>query len=185
MTEQRAAADEARAAVDSGVDLDSLTGEILPALIARLRASRLAELEVRSDGWRVRLRRDLRGPRRGGRGHGAESPDGPLADLPMVAEAGSPAVGYFRPVAGLVVGRAVATGDVLGHVDVLGIDQDVTAPLEGLIAAILAETGQAVEYGQVLVEIDPLADAVATTGEPGGSRQPSVAAGVPDAGSVA
>ena len=40
--------------------LDALTDEVLPALIARLRASRLAELEVRDSGWRVRLRRDLR-----------------------------------------------------------------------------------------------------------------------------
>jgi hypothetical protein len=39
-------------------DLEALTAEILPALVARLRASRLGELEVRSGAWRVRLRRD-------------------------------------------------------------------------------------------------------------------------------
>ena len=38
--------------------LDDLTDEVLPALIARLRASRLGELEVRTADWRVRLRRD-------------------------------------------------------------------------------------------------------------------------------
>ena len=38
--------------------LEDVTGEVLPALIARLRASRLGELEVRSGGWRIRLRRD-------------------------------------------------------------------------------------------------------------------------------
>ena len=40
----------------------------------------------------------------------------------------------------------------------LGIAQDVTAPVGGIVSAVLAEAGQAVEYGQVLVEIDPLAD---------------------------
>jgi biotin carboxyl carrier protein len=34
-----------------------LAGDLLPALIARLDASELGELEVRADGWRVRLRR--------------------------------------------------------------------------------------------------------------------------------
>ena len=73
-------------------------------------------------------------------------------------EARSPAVGYFSPARGLVVGQSVSTGDTLGSVDVLGIAQEVTAPVDGIVSALLAETGQAVEYGQVLVEIDPLGD---------------------------
>ncbi len=73
-------------------------------------------------------------------------------------EARSPAVGYFSPARGLVVGQGVTAGDTLGSVDVLGIAQEVTAPVGGIVSAVLAEAGQAVEYGQVLVEIDPLAD---------------------------
>ena len=46
---------ERRPAVDG---FEGLTDEVLPALIARLRASRLGELEVRTDDWHVRLRRD-------------------------------------------------------------------------------------------------------------------------------
>ncbi len=38
----------------------------------------------------------------------------------------------------------------------LGIAQEVAAPIGGIVSAVLAEPGQAVEYGQVLVEIDPL-----------------------------
>ena len=34
-----------------------LADEVLPALIARLEASTLGELEIRRNGWRVRLRR--------------------------------------------------------------------------------------------------------------------------------
>jgi biotin carboxyl carrier protein len=160
-------------AVGPGADLDGLTGEILPALIARLRASRLAELEVRSDGWRVRLRRDLRASRRTGRGHTSDGAAGGSLDGPEIGEAASPAVGYFTPAPALTVGQAVAAGDTLGSVDVLGIDQDVTAPIEGIVSAVLAESGQAVEYGQVLVEIDPLADEVAADDAAGEARPAS------------
>jgi acetyl-CoA carboxylase biotin carboxyl carrier protein len=142
-------------AVDLAVDLDALTDEILPALVARLRASRLAELEVRDDGWRVRLRRDLRTARRPSRSHAGDA-RGPESDDPAASQTRSPAVGYFSPAPGLVVGHAVSTGDTLGSVDVLGIPQEVIAPIGGIVSAVLAEIGQAVEYGQVLVEIDPL-----------------------------
>jgi biotin carboxyl carrier protein len=37
--------------------IDRLSGELLPALIAKLGATGLGELEVREGGWRVRLRR--------------------------------------------------------------------------------------------------------------------------------
>lgn len=158
MTERRSGEGPIPGGDTFGVDLASLTEEILPALIARLRASRLGELEIRSDAWRVRLRRDLR-TRRPGRG---QATDGLRTDAdddePRPGEARSPAVGYFNPARQLVVGQAVLAGDTLGSVDMLGIDQDVTAPIGGIVSAILAERGQAVEYGQVLIEIDALGD---------------------------
>lgn len=160
MTDEAARGDHSDVAVDLAVDLDALTDEILPALVARLRASRLAELEVRDSGWRVRLRRDLRTARRPSRSHAGDT-DGPESDDQGASQTRSPAVGYFSPARGLVVGHAVTTGDTLGSIDVLGIAQEVTAPIGGIISAVLAEMGQAVEYGQVLVEIDPLG------GEPG------------------
>ncbi|MDQ3870875.1 MAG: hypothetical protein M3301_04570, partial [Chloroflexota bacterium] len=39
--------------------LARLADEVVPVLMARLEASGLAELEVRENGWRVRLRRAL------------------------------------------------------------------------------------------------------------------------------
>ena len=135
--------------------LESLAEEVLPALIARLRASRLGELEVRTEGWRVRLRRDPTAARGRDRSSAASVPDGPGLDVEAGA-ARSPAVGYFTPAADLVVGQAVGAGDSLGSVDVLGIVQDVTAPVDGIISAVLAERGQAVEYGQTLAQVDPL-----------------------------
>ncbi len=66
----------------------------------------------------------------------------------------SPAVGYFAPLEATVRGRAVRAGDVLGHVEVLGVRQEVVAPADGVVARVLAETGQAVEYGQELVRLE-------------------------------
>jgi acetyl-CoA carboxylase biotin carboxyl carrier protein len=158
VTERLADTDPEGWADRTGPDLAALTEEILPALIARLRASRLGELEIRSDTWRVRLRRDQRTPRRPSRTASGDAP-GPQGEAgPWPVEACAPAVGYFSPHRGLVVGQAVLAGDVLGSVDVLGVDQEVMAPIGGIVSAVLAERGQAVEYGQPLVEIDPLTD---------------------------
>jgi biotin carboxyl carrier protein len=135
-------------------ELLALTDEVLPALIARLRASRLGELEVRTAGWRVRLRRDGSTARARATGTVAgvddDVPQGPAADV-----ARSPAVGYFDPAPDLAVGTSVLAEDLLGTIDVMGIVQEVNAPSDGIISAVLVEAGQAVEYGQVLAEIDP------------------------------
>lgn len=135
--------------------LEGLTEEVLPALIARLRASRLGELEVRTADWRIRLRRDPKAsPRSGAPARAAATG----ADQPELngSVARSTAVGYFTPSRDLVPGQAVQAGDALGFIDVLGIGQEVVAPADGIIANVLAEDGQAVEYGQPLAEIDPL-----------------------------
>ena len=137
---------------------ERLIEEVLPALVARLGVGRLAELEVRSGAWRVRLRRDLRptpqaatqpGPSRHPAGGGEADAEDALG------MARSPAVGYFAPTPDLVVGRSVRAGDQLGRVDVLGVAHDVTSPVDGLVGRILAEPGQAVEYGQPLALVDP------------------------------
>jgi biotin carboxyl carrier protein len=137
---------------DAAARMDVLTREVLPALVARLGSSHLGELEVRADGWRVRLRR---APLRSrvsadgvsGSSRGATDDDGPI-------EARSPGVGYFIPGPKLQVGQAVGQGDRLGAVDVLGIEQEVTAPRDGIIGRIYVEPGQAVEYGQELAAIN-------------------------------
>jgi multidrug efflux pump subunit AcrA (membrane-fusion protein) len=76
-------------------------------------------------------------------------------------------VGYFSPAPRLAVGRSVQVGDQIGSVDVLGISLEVTAPLGGVVSAVLAEQGQAVEYGQPLAEIDPMAAAPVETADDG------------------
>lgn len=155
-----------------------LADEILPTLIARLDRSRLGELEVRQDGWRIRLRRAVapdgaeaapvpaagrRSERRSERtagerlpdGHadGGGRPSGRATDRGTVAIS-SPAVGYYLPRDGVAIGSTLRAGDLVGYVDVLGVRQEVVAPEDGLLAALEAEAGEAVEYGQSLARLE-------------------------------
>ena len=177
--------------------IDRLASELLPALIAKLGATGLGELEVRQDGWRVRLRRPADGVARGdrrpggaarsqpghaGHGHGPlptegqrgtraaastngagpgqQVPVGPGPGMPAAvppdgpAVALSPAVGVFRPNPDTTAGRRVRAGDRLGVVDVLGVPQEVVAPVDGIVGEQLVNGGEAVEYGQDLVVIE-------------------------------
>lgn len=152
--------------------LDRLAEEILPALIARLDSSDLGELEVRHDGWRVRLRRDLTPVvtpvAASGGGTVTPSVGGATPDTARTG-ATSPAVGYFIPNEKTGVGRKVASGDTLGWVEVLGVRQEVVAPRDGTVGRLLAEPGQAVEFGQELVVVDAprrTGEAAEATGEP-------------------
>ena len=77
----------------------------------------------------------------------------------------SPAVGVYQPRPDAKPGNHVRAGDRLGAVDMLGIPQEVVAPIDGIVGASLVEPGQAVEYGQELVVIEPADDA----GPAGGS----------------
>lgn len=142
-------------------ELRRVADDVLPALIARFSGGGLGELEVRHGDWRVRLRRadgvaSTVGPREARDGRAAEKErraeaEGGHADRSMVT---SPAVGYFQPGEGLDVGRSVRAGDVLAHVDVLGIRHDVVATSDGMLGRIVVEAGEGVEYGQELARVD-------------------------------
>ena len=90
--------------------IDRLSSELLPALIAKLGATGLGELEVREGGWRVRLRRPgeagasstARDRRPGDRERAARSGAGP---------AGSHAPTGLTPVGPGHDGREAATRD--------------------------------------------------------------------------
>ena len=122
-----------------------LAGEVAAALDRPPDASsELGELEVREDGWRVRLRRPMASngvaapppPRRRRERHKQAprsrrplghapadgTPRGASLDRGLVT---SPAVGYFAPRDGVVVGSAISSGDLIGFVDVLGVRQEV------------------------------------------------------------
>lgn len=166
--------------------IERLAETLVPALIAKLRATGLGELEVRQDSWRIRLRRSAEAApaARAGRHHTDRAPDPrpdrgsdrpgdrparlaahPLEGLSARTEtrgvATSPAVGIYRPRTDLSAGDRVRAGDRLGAVDMLGVAQEVVAPADGIVGSSLVQTGDAVEYGQELlvIELSPLAAA--------------------------
>jgi biotin carboxyl carrier protein len=205
----RPAAPSYRTASERAADhsvIDELADDLLPALVAKLGASGLGEIEVREGAWRLRIRRPASAIDRGRRasdgpsrsqpghaGHGhapagfeghrsareprsaaAHSTNGSSPQLTAVgpgperesesharsetmpgqAIATSPAVGVYQPRAEARPGTKVRAGDRLGAVDMLGVAQEVVAPVDGLVGQSLVEPGQAVEYGQELVVIE-------------------------------
>ena len=157
--------------------LARLSEALVPALVAKLNASALAELEVREGDWRVRLRRPPLPTHRRERparpGTARQVVGGPAAVAPPTpagpalassdgtnngerSVAVSPAVGVFRAVT--PVGARVRAGDRIAVVDLLGIAQEVTAPIDGVLIELFAETGEAVEYGEELAALEPVDD---------------------------
>lgn len=146
-------------------ELRRVAADLLPSLIARFGESRLGELEIRRDGWRIRLRRGAgsapavvaeKAPSRRATSARASAGRGEVASG---TEHGrivvtSMAVGYFHPAETLQVGQRVRSGDVLGHVDMLGVRHDAVAGADAMVSRVLAEAGQAVEFGQELVRLD-------------------------------
>ena len=179
--------------------IDRLTDELLPALIAKLGATGLGELEVRQGGWRVRQRRPATAtgganPARerksterksGERGSGDRSERGQdrpserarTLHRPLEAKtartdsrdvATSPAVGIYRPRTDLSAGARVRAGDRVGVVDILGVAQEVVAPVDGILGSSLVESGDAVEYGQEILVIEFSPSTAPTNGTGGG-----------------
>ncbi len=174
--------------------LARLADTLVPALVSKLGPGSLGEIEIREDGWAVRVRRFAPGAGRrasdrpadrarhaGLPGHtGPHAPHAPAAaaaaepapvsDGPVHTAAVAPVVGIFRP--GLAVGARVRAGDRVAVVDLLGIPQDVVAPVDGTLVEVLAQTGDGVEYGQELAVIEaaaakpaPAADGAVADGE--------------------
>jgi acetyl-CoA carboxylase biotin carboxyl carrier protein len=142
-----------------------LTDEVVPALIERLTQSQLGELEVRENGWRIRLRRPSHDDRAlQPVGPGSATHTGPPVaahalghSAPREAPRGlvtSPAVGYFAPLSGAEVGARVRSGDAIGHVDVLGVRHEVVSEVDGALKAFEVESGEAVEYGQPIARVE-------------------------------
>lgn len=163
------------------IDSDSLAAvgrvadEVLPSIVARLAVSGLGELEVRHGDWRIRVRRAMTpesgipttGVTIGDPAPGAEpssTAGSPVPGRPSTI-ATSPAVGYAAPRPELGVGARVGQGDVIGWVEVLGVRQEVVAPVDGLVGKWLVESGDPVEYGQELVQLVPAGTTMTRAGQ--------------------
>ena len=149
--------------------LARLSDTLVPALVARLSATGLGELEVHEGDWAIRLRRTPHAAPAGRRSDRSR-PTAPAAGPATAAGSAStapasdrergvataPAVGVFRAIA--QVGARVQAGDRIATVDLLGIPQDVAAPIDGTVVEVFAQTGDAVEYGEPLAAVEAPAE---------------------------
>jgi acetyl-CoA carboxylase biotin carboxyl carrier protein len=168
---------------DELAGIEAAARDLVADLTERLERHGLGEIEVRRGDLRVRVARGDRGaavvaadaaggahaPAAGsGAAHGLPSsadqaasesgaPGRPAATSAPTHPVSAPAVGYFVYGEGLGPGMSVEKGDPLGYVDVLGVRHEVRAPRSGTVHSLVTETGEAVEYGQVLIELgDPV-----------------------------
>jgi len=147
---------------DEQAAIDPVVPGLIQALTERLGRHGLGEIEVRHGDLRVRVvappssvasaAAPAAAPH-GAAGHG----DRAHPSSPDPGGVTSPAVGYFSYVDGLGPGLAVEKGDALGYVDVLGVRHDVRAPRSGVVRNLVTEAGEAVEYGQLLIELEAVA----------------------------
>jgi acetyl-CoA carboxylase biotin carboxyl carrier protein len=136
--------------------------ELVPALTERLQRHGLGEIEVARGDLRLRVSRAAgTAPTATASAQASDPVAAPVAastpppTAPSSVGVASPAVGFFVYADGLGPGLAVEKGDPLGQVEMLGVRHDVRAPRRGTVRNLVAESGEAVEYGQVVVELEP------------------------------
>jgi biotin carboxyl carrier protein len=140
--------------------IERAAAELVPQLTARLAQHGLGEIEVRQGDLRVRVARALDatvGPNVGrpAAQHGLPADRvGVVASGVSAQGVTSPAVGFFVYADGLGPGLPVDKGDELGHVEMLGVRHEVRAPRRGTVRHLVTEAGEAVEYGQLLIEME-------------------------------
>jgi acetyl-CoA carboxylase biotin carboxyl carrier protein len=161
---------------DELAGIEAAARDLVPDLTERLERHGLGEIEVRHGELRVRLARGsattAASPVVASAATGTTAPVGsappagepaapdrqasahPAAPAPGAHAVTAPAVGYFVYGDGLGPGMSVEKGDALGYVEVLGVRHDVRAPRSGTVRNLVTETGEAVEYGQVLIELE-------------------------------
>ena len=139
------------------MDLDRIDPAVA-RLADLMREHGLVELEVESDGVRVRLRK----PGEGGPPAAAGAAAGPAeVSEPAATVVPAPVVGTFyragSPDAAPFVqaGDRVEPGDVLCVIEAMKLMNEIKAEFAGEVVDALAENGQGVEYGQPLFSILP------------------------------
>ncbi len=133
--------------------------ELVPPLTERLHRLGLGEIEVRQGDLRVRVVAVEKSTSASGSGvdvtvtrPGATA--GPSTAERSLDQLTSPAVGHFVYAEGLGPGLAVGSGTEIGYVEMLGIRHEVRASAAGVVRHLVAESGEPVEYGQLLVELE-------------------------------
>jgi acetyl-CoA carboxylase biotin carboxyl carrier protein len=145
---------------DSAQAIARAAAELVPALTDRLNRLGLGEIEIRRGDLRVRVA--ATDPPAAGAGVDISvarptvgvTPSSGGAAVRRLEPVTSPAVGHFVYADGLGPGLAVSAGAEIGFVEMLGVRHEVRAPSDGVVRHLVTESGEPVEYGQLLVEVD-------------------------------
>ena len=143
--------------------------QLIRELAALLDETGLSEIEVESNGQRIRVARQvtMTAVASPASGAGATPSPIPVATPAVVADAtkhpgavNSPMVGtaYRAPEPGakpfVDLGSTVKVGDTLLIIEAMKTMNQIPAPLAGTVIQILFEDGQPVEYGEPLLIIE-------------------------------
>jgi acetyl-CoA carboxylase biotin carboxyl carrier protein len=124
----------------------------LDELIRAVTRADLTEALIRVGDKAIRVRR-----RRGGLPTGTPGTEIPTewqeTETPTIR---AHMVGYFRHIEPpLQVGDRVAEGVIVGSINSLGLENEVSSKVSGVVKEVLAEEGMPVEYGQPLFRVEP------------------------------
>lgn len=137
-------------------------------LLKLLKDTDITELQLEREGTKIKIKREKfissweTPPPRSVGVTPAEVKE-ELIQAPGLATITSPIVGIFHrapsPEAPLFVdvGSAVKKGQVLCIIEAMKLMNEIESDVDGIVAKILVEEGQAVEYGEPLFLIEPTA----------------------------
>ena len=147
--------------------VDQARAERIRELVRIVQETGIAEVTIEEEGMRVSIRRtpDAVAP--------ASTPTpSTAADVDQLAPAAPPANGLIRVEAPMVgtfyrapepgappfveEGSPVAPGQTLCILEAMKLMNEVKADIEGIVRAIHVENAQAVEFGQLLFELEPV-----------------------------
>lgn len=133
----------------------------------------LVELELEEEGFKVKIKKGPAALRKVARPKEKDLPRPPeeekaeeSAPSPDITAFTSLMVGTFyrRPQEGAApyvqIGDQVEAGDVLCHIQAMGIINEIKSNIRGRIVEALVEDGHPVEYGQALFSIKPIEEEV-------------------------
>jgi oxaloacetate decarboxylase (Na+ extruding) subunit alpha len=150
-----------------GGDVDAQRGERIRELVKIVQESGVGEIEIEDEGMRVSVRRaDEPGPHPMTTAAGVALAERDAADEITVTSATirveSPMVGVFyrSPQPGALpfveVGDVVSAGQTLCLLEAMKLFNELKADAEGRVRSIHADNGQAVEFGTLLFELEPV-----------------------------
>ena len=143
-----------------------LPWEEIEELTKYLKEKGLSEITIETKDEKISVKKDKEGVVRSSARPPQENLQKHIIVEPEVQkskyyEVTSPMVGtfYVAPTPGaepfVKVGAKIKTGDVLCIIEAMKIMNELPAEINGVITEILAKDNQTVEYGQILMRIDP------------------------------